>query len=372
MSCPWWGRFAQQAARLGVDPLMAWDEGLFDPAGNPAPQGDADWMMDRAAEMFAELDDDMSQLFGQMRDGQLMDLQCRAGKGGGGYCSELPDFGLPFIFANFNGTMHDVGVFTHEMGHAYQVHASRHQPLADYLLPTMESCEIHSMGLEFLSWPQMGLFFGAEEAERFRRIHLAQRLAVLAYIVAVDHFQHLVYAEPHCTADDRAAMWQQMERTYLPTLRWGDLAHPASGRRWHAQLHLFTAPFYYIDYGLALTCALQLWVHAEEDRAGTMARFGELCRRGGEAPFGELVRGAGLVSPFAEGCLERVVRQAEQRARTSAKNSVPRPLTHASRRKLDFTLVARFRTRTRIRVVAGTGAIGDVTFVSTHAGPLEV
>jgi hypothetical protein len=36
-----------------------------------------------------------------------------------------------------------------------------------------------------------------------------------------------------------------------------------------------------------------------------------LCARGGSAPFQDLVRSAGLVSPFADGALADVVREAE-------------------------------------------------------------
>ena len=264
---------ARQAERLGVEKLMAWDEGLLHPSGNPQPQGDPAWMMDRGAEMFEQFGEDMSEFFQQLRTAHLLDLECRAGKGSGGYCSDLLEFGLPFIFANFNGTMHDVGVFTHEMGHAFQCYSSRNQPLSDYFFPTMDAAEIHSMGLEFLSWPQMELFFG-DGAERFRWMHLTQRLAVVPYIAAVDHFQHRVYAEPNCSADERAAIWQEMERTYLPSLDWGDLAHPASGRRWQAQLHIFTVPFYYIDYALAITCALAAlgpWPAGSQRCAGNLS-----------------------------------------------------------------------------------------------------
>jgi M3 family oligoendopeptidase len=176
---------------------------------------------------------------------------------------------------------------------------------------TMETCEIHSMGLEFLSWPQMKLFFG-EDANRYRRLHLKEMLLFLPYGVAVDHFQHLVYANWNCAPGERASLWQAMERSYLPTLRWGDLAHPSSGRRWQAQLHIYGLPFYYIDYTLALTCALQLWVLAAEDRDAAMETYVRLCHRGGEAPFSELVKSAGLVSPFEDGCLERVVQQARR------------------------------------------------------------
>ena len=106
------------------------------------------------------------------------------------------------------------------------------------------------------------------------------------------------------------AMWQEMERMYLPSLKWGDLAHPAGGRRWQAQLHIFVHPFYYIDYALALTCALQLWARAAEGRNAAMEIYGQLCRRGGAAPFGELVKSAGLTSPFDYGCLQDVVERA--------------------------------------------------------------
>lgn len=288
---------------------MSWDEAVHDPAGNPKPNGDHDWMMDRATEMFAQLGPSMGDFFSQMRAGNFMDLKSREGKAGGGFCDVLPGFGMPFIYANFNGTMQDVRVFTHEMGHAFQTYSSLNQPLIDYVMATMESCEIHSMGLEFLTWPQMDLFFG-DAAARFRRTHLTQLLLFLPYGMAVDHFQHLVYARPDASPDDRAAMWQEMEQLYLPWLNWGDLAHPAGGRRWQAQLHIFGSPFYYIDYALALTCALQLWVRAAEDRDAAMNSYLVLCRRGGDAPFGQLVRSIGLTSPFEQGCLKEVVEHA--------------------------------------------------------------
>jgi M3 family oligoendopeptidase len=305
----------RQSQTLGIDPLMAWDQEIYDPAGNPVPRGDADWMVERAQEMFGELGGGMDRLFSQMTSRNLIDLKSRPGKGPGGFCDVLPDFGMPFIFANSDGTMSDVTVFTHEMGHAFQCYQSLNQPLVEYIFATEDACEIHSMGLELLSWPQMKYFFG-DDAERYCKLHLAKQLLFFPYGVAVDHFQHLIYANPSATAADRAAMWQEMEQIYQPSLRWGDLAHPAGGRRWQAQIHIFSYPFYYIDYTLALTCALQLWARAAEDRNGAMDAYFKLCRRGGEAAFGELVKSAGLVSPFEEGCLKRAVDRARHELAT--------------------------------------------------------
>lgn len=299
----------RQSAKLGIDPLMAWDEALHDPAGNPRPAGDHDWMIDRASRMFADLSPPMRDFFEKMRATGTMDLESREGKAGGGFCDILPDFGMSFIYANFNGTMYDVLVFTHEMGHAFQAYSSLSHLLSDYLFPTCEGAEIHSIALEFLTWPSMELFFG-DDAERFRRTHLTTALLFLPYGVAVDHFQHLVYSEPDASPDRRAAIWQEMEQTYLPWLNWGDLAHPASGRRWQAQRHIYSDPFYYIDYTLAQTCALQLWVRAMDDRAGAMETYHELCRLGGSLPFRELVAAGGLKSPFEPGSLTEVVERA--------------------------------------------------------------
>lgn len=301
----------KQAATLGVKRLMFWDEAIHDPLGNPRPLGDHDWMLKRAQEMFDSLAPELGDFFRLMVRAELMDLKNREGKAGGGFCTSFPAIGWPFIFANFNGTKGDVEVFTHEIGHAFQCYTSRQKPLLDYLWPTFESCEIHSMGLEFLTWPGMEKFFG-DDAERFRRMHLTQALLFIPYGVAVDHFQHLVYGQPTATPAERHTMWQEVERLYLPWRHYGDLPHVEKGGFWHFQRHIYLSPFYYIDYTLAQTCALQLWARSRREPAQTMRDYIGLCRRGGEAPFQELVSSAGLVSPFASGCLSSVLEQASK------------------------------------------------------------
>lgn len=303
---------AQQAMRLGLDhdDFRQWDEAIHDAVGNPRPQGDHDDLLKQAQAMFDEIGYGLDDFFRLMTSADLLDLKNRPHKAGGGFCTSFDRVGLPFIFANFNGTKGDVEVFTHEMGHAFQVYQSRHHALAEFLLPTYDACEIHSMGLEFLTYPQMERFFG-DDAERFRQIHLEQSLLFLPYGVTVDHFQHHVYEHPTASPQDRFTMWQQLERHYLPWRNWGDLPHGRDGGRWQLQRHIYLDPFYYIDYTLAQTCALQLWAQAEKDRDVTMQRYVTLCGRGGEAPFRTLVEQSGLTSPFEAGCLDQVTRQAE-------------------------------------------------------------
>ncbi|MEI7710078.1 MAG: M3 family oligoendopeptidase [Rhodospirillales bacterium] len=297
-------------AEHGWDRLYFWDEALIDPAGNPQPIGGPDLLATKAQTMFDRMDPRLGAFYRTMNEGRFLDLPNRPNKAGGGFCTSFPTVGMPYIFANFTGTHHDIGVFTHEMGHAFQNWESRGQPNVDYLWPTMEAAEIDSMALEFLTYPHIDLMVGDDAADRFRRMHLIGALAFLPYGVCVDHFQHEVYAHPEASPTERHAMWARLEKLYMPWTDYGDLDYPAKGGRWQAKQHIYGTAFYYIDYTLAQCCALQFWLRSRSDAAATMDAYTALCARGGSAPFGELVRSAGLVSPFADGALADAVREA--------------------------------------------------------------
>jgi M3 family oligoendopeptidase len=241
----------------------------------------------------------------------LTDLAARDGKTGGAFCTSFPSLGLPFVFAAVTGTSRDVTSVVHEMGHAFQDYSARHKPALEYLIPTAEAGEIHSMSLEFLTGPQYERFFG-DDATRFRAQHLATQLSMLPYVAAIDEFQERVYAEPDTTPDQRRALWKQLEHRYLPWRNAGGIPHIVAGGLWQRQRHVYAFPFYYIDYGLAMCCALQLWSRSREDHADAVATYVELCERGGELPFLSLVKSAGLKSPFEAGALAEVARLARE------------------------------------------------------------
>jgi len=172
----------------------------------------------------------------------------------------------------------------------------------------MESAEIHSMSMEFFTWPWMETFF-KEETERFKYKHIAGSLSFLPYGACVDHFQHWVYENPEATPIERKEKWLEFEALYLPDRDYDDIEFPKSGGIWQGQLHIYQMPFYYIDYTLAQTCAFQFWIKSEDNREKAWEDYYRLCQAGGSLPFTGLVELAGLKLPFDDGCLESVVQK---------------------------------------------------------------
>lgn len=150
-----------------------------------------------------------------MFENELFDVLAKEGKAAGGYCTMLYAYKAPFIFSNFNGTSGDVDVLTHEAGHAFAFYESRNQPLAEYVSPTSEACEVHSMSMEFFCWKYLDYFYGAQ-TKKAKLQHLTDALIFLPYGTMVDHFQHIVYENPSLTPAERNAEWLRLEKIYRP------------------------------------------------------------------------------------------------------------------------------------------------------------
>jgi len=300
----------RQTKRLGLDKMKYYDEPFRFPSGNARPQGDAAFMEAQAKRMYQELSKETAAFFNFMTERELMDLVAKNGKETGGYCTFIGGkYRSPFIFSNFNGTSHDVTVLTHEAGHAFQCYeTSHHTELYDYLWPTYEACEIHSMAMEFLTHPWMDLFFG-KDTQKFFFEHLGGAIRFLPYGCAVDEFQHIVYENPHFTNAQRNAAWREVERKYMPHRDYEGNQFLEQGGFWQKQSHIFGSPFYYIDYVLAQICAFQFWQRCQTDRASAWADYLKLCQMGGTHNFTELVKLSNLKSPFEKGCVKEVVSQ---------------------------------------------------------------
>lgn len=296
----------RQRKRLGLKNLRYYDEPLEYLTGNANPKGDPDWILENGKKMYKELSKETDEFFTFMVERELLDLLSKEGKMSGGYCTVLADFKSPFIFSNFNGTSGDIDVLTHEAGHAFQSYLSMGYELPEYGFPTYEACEIHSMSMEFITWPWMKLFF-EEDEEKYKFSHLSGAINFIPYGVTVDEFQHFVYENPKATPTERKAQWREIEKKYLPFRDYEENDFLNRGGYWFRQAHIFSSPFYYIDYTLAQVCAFQFWIKDRENHEKSWEDYIKLCKAGGSLPFLELVKLGNLDNPFVDGTIKRVV-----------------------------------------------------------------
>ena len=298
--------YRRQQRRLGLSDFRFYDEEYKFPSGNPKPIGTPDEIVANASRMYRELSPETDRFFQMLLDTQLMDLVNHDGKATGGYCTYLSKFKAPFIFSNFNGTSGDIDVLTHEAGHAFQVWSSSQFEFDEYHWPTSDAAEIHSMSMEFFTWPWMPLFFGPD-TEKYYFMHFGNALQFLPYGVAVDEFQHIIYENPDMTPAERNQAWRNLEKIYLPYRHYDGNEFLENGGFWQKQNHIFNSPFYYIDYTLAQICAFQFWKKDRENHQEAWDSYVRLCAAGGSRSFLDLVRLAGLRSPFEDGCVASVV-----------------------------------------------------------------
>lgn len=303
--------YRRQAERLGKQyPMSYADNAIEFRSGNPRPQGGPDDILAEGLAFYKALSPETAEFFTTMMDGELLDVLSTEGKQSGGYCTSLPDYGVPFIFANFNGTQHDVEVVTHEAGHAFAGWMSRDRVPLEYHWPGMEACEVHSMSMEFFAETWADRFFGPD-AKKYLYSHLSGALTFIPYGSLVDHFQHEVYAHPEMTPAERHATWKRLQGIYMPWVKLdGEIPFYGEGEAWQRQHHIYSSPFYYIDYCLAQTVSLEFWALIREDKADAWKHYMAYTVQGGSETFTKLLANAGLESPFDEQCLRGVCEKA--------------------------------------------------------------
>ncbi len=290
-----------------------YDEGYSFADGNPVPHGTPDEILAAGKRMYHELSPETSAFIDEMFDADAFDVLSKPGKAPGGYCTGIHDYKQPFIFSNFNATADDVDVLTHEAGHAFAAYAAYKQSLPSSMLeePGMESCEIHSMSMEFLTADYHSLFFGDDTA-KYELYHTEEAICFLPYGTMVDEFQHKVYDNPDMTPQQRNDTWAQLEKQYRPWIDFDGLPFYGRGSGWQRQLHIYLYPFYYIDYCFAQTVALQFFTLWLENKQLAWQRYLALVSKAGTMTYPQLVAAAGFSSPFENGTMKAVGEKVEK------------------------------------------------------------
>lgn len=293
--------YAAQKERLGIDELYAFDEKRIFADGNAHPMGDDDFMIEQAKSMYHELSPETAEFIDFMIEHELMDLKNKPGKASTGYMTSLDKFKAPFVFSCFNGTIGDMQVLTHELGHAFAGYmAMRNQPVSDYYSESTDIAEIHSMAMEQFSYGYAERFFG-KDADKFRFAHLQDAVTFIPFGVAVDEFQHIMYENEGLSPKERTLKWKMLEAKYMPWRKYKSDEFMERGGYWYHKLHIYLYPFYYINYTLTSIGALEFKKKFALNRDEAWNDYLNLCKVGGSKSYLETLAYANLNNPFANG-----------------------------------------------------------------------
>lgn len=294
-----------QKARINIEDMKFYDDSFLFVDGNPTPQGSSDELLVACRKMYNEMSHETAEFIEFMFENELFDVLSKDGKAPGGYCTKFIDYKAPFIFSNFNGTAGDVDVLTHEAGHALAAYLARDLKYTEQMSPTHEACEVHSMAMEYLTSPWHELFFKGDTA-KYTLNQTEHNLSFLPYGTMVDYFQELVYLNPDWTPEQRNQCWADLEKQFRPHIDFDNLPFYSRGAGWQRQLHIYMYPFYYIDYCLASTVALQIQSIKLKDFDKAWDIYLTFTKMAGTKTFIDLVKSSGLQSPMEVGCLKSI------------------------------------------------------------------
>lgn len=293
--------------KLKVDRVRPWDLQV-DPLNRAPlrPFATADELVQGTHGIFTRVDPELGAQFKFMADEKLLELESRKGKAPGGYQHTLQERRWPFIFMNAVGRDEDIRTLLHEGGHAFHMLAAREEPIIYYRHSPLEFAEVASMGMELLAAPHLNVFY--KNPDDYRRSYITtlyDAVLILPWVATIDAFQHWIYTHPSHAREERRRAWLEIHERFegcystFGIADWTELDEPRA-YLWHRQLHLYTSPFYYIEYGIAQIGALQVWVQSRRNHREAVERYWQALALGGSRPLPELFEAAGAKFRFDE------------------------------------------------------------------------
>ena len=302
----------ERMKKLDITELRPWDTQVDPEAKTPIrPFTTGSELAEGCRKIFHKVNRELGEFFDDMIAKKLLDLESRKGKAPGGYCTQFSEERVPFIFMNAAGTKRDVDTLLHEGGHSFHYYLSTKQPLPSYHHTGLEFAEVASMAMELLSRPYFQEFYKGADLKRVLDNQLRKVLEFFPFMAMIDAFQHWVYtATGDISASARRQRWAELEKQFQPKIDWSEF-ETMRDTGWQYP-HVFSVPFYYVEYGIAQLGALAVWHRSLTDYNDAVALYKKGLSLGGSRPLPELFSAVGVRFGMTGEIIKPLVRAVEQ------------------------------------------------------------
>lgn len=304
----------KQRQQLGLEKLMSYDSSIRFVDGNAIPAGDAVYLTEQSKLMYDALSPEFGKFFRGMVDTESLDVTASPHKVAGmGFCTNVKKGCYPYVFGNCDGTNTDVSVFTHEIGHAWQMHlTSQHIQLSLLQEMALDAAEIPSKTMELFTYPYAEAFFG-KDAEKFRYGHFCDQLKAIASFCAIHEFNTWIYTHVGASFEELVSKELEIAKQYNPNLDYGELEYyNAQGADLMRNMAVYMFPRYVISYALSEMCAMDLFCKMQEDPEAAWKSYEKLCASGGSRNYPDTLAQADLEPAYAEGRVRKVTAFAKE------------------------------------------------------------
>jgi len=286
---------------LGLEKLRPWDMEVDRSGKVPLrPFADENDLIEKSIQCLSSLHPFFGDCLSIMREMKHLDLGSRKGKRPGGYNMPLHLTGVPYIFMNAANSASDMRTLMHESGHAVHSFLTRNFRLTAAKRLPSEVAELAAMTMELLSMDCWGIFFEKEDdLQRAKIWQLENVLNILPWIATIDKFQHWIYTNPTHSCEERKKAWLKIYGTFRSKVIDMDGLGDQLEYRWQKQLHIFEAPFYYIEYGMAQLGAIAIWKQYRENPQRAIENYCNALKLGYTRPIGEIYEAAGIEFNFS-------------------------------------------------------------------------
>jgi len=300
---------AEKKRLLGVEKLYPWDTQVDVFGGTPLhPFKTGDELIQKTIQLLQNIRPEFGEMIAQMRNLAFLDVESREGKDAGGYNYPLAESGIPFIFMNAAGSQSDVITMLHESGHAIHSFVTHDISLNSLKHPPAEVAEVASMAMELLALDHYSVFYPDEkECIRAQKDQLWRSLTLFPWVVTVDAFQHWIYSNPTHTHEERNQKWKELYfRFHGDSLEWEGLQLQLENS-WTRQGHIYSVPFYYIEYAFAQLAAIGIFRNYKLNPQKALSQYIEALRLGYTRTIPELYEAAGTTFNFSTEYVQEIL-----------------------------------------------------------------
>lgn len=256
-----------QKKNLGVDELHYYDTIFFKDSIELKYHGEE--LVKEFIKVFYSIDEELGKFFESALNNNYIDLLARKDKVGFAITNYLSKMGLPTVTANYKDTIYDVNVTLHETGHAYQkLNAANKDKnyIVSALLkyPTFDVCEMFPYAMQLIGLDYVDSLFDTDNYQKYVFSFYKDMLTSFPYMALVDEFQESIYKD-NLSGEDIRKKWLELSHKYGQDINNSGHINLDSGSYFYRQSHIFTDPFYYIDYAISYFGAIAIYSKCQDN-----------------------------------------------------------------------------------------------------------